>query len=270
MNGIKILNYKNVHSGLNKSLLKILGYFNCRVYGNNNTEVEIKLLVVDNGSANYNVLLGRDFINKSNKIKLLLEGHDATLKSKGKLIIANCDQTTKLRNEWENHWEDILAIELENDKANLNIGENNIRSNRERLQALFTDVYEKMERPAEAKVQTEMKLVLKDEKPFNCPPRRLAYAEREKLQIILDEYTKSGIIRPSELEYASPIGLVKKKDGGIRMCIDYRKLNSITAKRNDPIPIIDDLVTKLKNKLVFTKLDLKNGYYHVKMHRDSV
>jgi len=76
-----------------------------------------------------------------------------------------------------------------------------------------------------------MKLRLEEDKPFTFfSPRRLAYVEKESLREILDDYLKDGIVRQSESEYCSQIVLVKKKLGGIRMCIDYRKLNKITVK----------------------------------------
>lgn len=115
-----------------------------------------------------------------------------------------------------------------------------------------------------------MKLILENSKPFNCPPRRLSYSEKQELQKILDDYLQKGIIRSSEPEYASPIVLVKKKTGDLRMCVDFRKLNKVTAKHNYPIPLIDDLLESLANKKIFTKLDLKNGFHHVFMNEDPV
>jgi len=81
---------------------------------------------------------------------------------------------------------------------------------------------------------------------------------------------KSDIIRPSESEFASPIVLVKKKTGEIRLCIDYRKLNKALLKDNYPLPHIDDLLDKLVDKKVFSKLDLKNGYFHDFVNEESV
>lgn len=107
-------------------------------------------------------------------------------------------------------------------------------------------------------------------KPFSCSPRRLSYVEREKLQVMLDEYMRDGIIRKSSSEYASPIVLVKKKSGELRMCIDFRRLNKVVIKDNYPLPLIDDLLDRLVNKTIFTKLDLKNGYFHVFMDKESI
>jgi len=128
--------------------------------------------------------------------------------------------------------------------------------------------YVNKERPKEPEVRCEMKLRLVDSKPFSCSPRHLAYTEKEKLQVILDEYLSEGIIRPSESEYA--IVLVKKKSGNLRLCVDYRKLNKTMVKDNYPLPLIDDSLDTLVKKTIFSKLDLKHGYFHVFVDSESI
>ncbi|KAL0117618.1 hypothetical protein PUN28_008773 [Cardiocondyla obscurior] len=73
-----------------------------------------------------------------------------------------------------------------------------------------------------------------------------------------------------ESEYASPVVLVRKKTGDIRLCVDFRELNKLLIKDNYPLPNIEDLIDSLYNKKYFTKLDLKYGFYHIKMSKDSV
>ena len=125
-------------------------------------------------------------------------------------------------------------------------------------------------RTNDPKLKCEMTLHLENPKPFYCAPRRLAYTEKIELQKLLDDYLEKGYIRPSESEYVSPIVLLKKKTGDFRMCIDFRKLNKITLKDNYPIPLIDDLLDRLVDKKYFTKLDLKNGFFHVFMNSESI
>ena len=71
------------------------------------------------------------------------------------------------------------------------------------------------------------------------------------------------IIRPSSSPYCSPITVVSKPDGNIRLCIDFRKLNSITIFDNEPIPQMDEMVTRITKAKYFTKLDLTKGYWQI-------
>ena len=76
---------------------------------------------------------------------------------------------------------------------------------------------------------------------------------------MLDE----GIVRPSSSPWASPVAMVKKKDGTLRFCIDFRKLNDVTIKDAHPLPRIDDILEALKRPKYFSTLDLKSGYWQV-------
>lgn len=86
----------------------------------------------------------------------------------------------------------------------------------------------------------------------------------------MDGLLKEGVIRPSRSPYSSPIVLVRKKTGDLRLCVDYRELNKITVKDNFPSPLIDDQIDKLKTKKYFSHLDLKNGFHHVRVNEASV
>ena len=74
---------------------------------------------------------------------------------------------------------------------------------------------------------------------------------------------KSGIIEPSLSEWAAPIVLVKKKDGTLRFCVDYRKLNSLSQANAYPMPRIDELIDQLGQAKYVTTLDLTRGYWQV-------
>ncbi|GBO12673.1 Retrovirus-related Pol polyprotein from transposon 17.6 [Araneus ventricosus] len=107
-----------------------------------------------------------------------------------------------------------------------------------------------------------MRIILKDNELVCQSPRRLAFTEREVNKQI-EEWIKKDIILPSSSEYASPIVLVKKKDGTSRMCIDYRKLNQKFFKDKFPLPLIEDVLDTLQEAKVYSTLDLTKGFFHV-------
>jgi hypothetical protein len=115
-----------------------------------------------------------------------------------------------------------------------------------------------------------MNIDLENTTPIFSRPRRLSFAEKNKLRDIIKGLAEEGIIRPSDSEYASPIVLVKKKSGEMRMCVDYRSLNKVTKRDNHPIPLIDDCIDYLANKDIFSLLDLKSGFHQVEMGKNSI
>ena len=86
----------------------------------------------------------------------------------------------------------------------------------------------------------------------------------------LEEFLKKGCIRPSVSPWRDPILFVKKKDGTLRMCIDFRQLNKVTIKNKYPLPIIDDLFDQLKGERIFSKIDLRLGYHQVRIREEDI
>jgi hypothetical protein len=90
-------------------------------------------------------------------------------------------------------------------------------------------------------------------------PYRLSESELDELRKQLDEYVRLGFIRPSVSSYGAPVLFVRKKDGSMRMCVDYRALNKLTIRRRYPLPLIDDLLDRLHGARVFTTIDLRTA-----------
>lgn len=115
----------------------------------------------------------------------------------------------------------------------------------------------------------KMTLILKDDIPIYQRPRRLSPSEKEEVDKQLKTWIDDGIIRPSNAEYASPVVLVKKKNGDTRICVDFRKLNKKIIKDHYPLPLIEDQLDRLQGAKMFSTIDLKNGFFHVKVAEES-
>ena len=106
--------------------------------------------------------------------------------------------------------------------------------------------------------------------PISKPPYRMAPLELEELKKQIQELLDKGFIRPSVSPWGAPVLLVKKKDGTLRLCIDYRQLNQVTIKNKYPIPRIDDLFDQLQGAQVFSKIDLRSGYCQLKIKEEDI
>ena len=93
------------------------------------------------------------------------------------------------------------------------------------------------------------------------PVIRLSIAELDEPRKQLDELLRKGLIKPSTSPYGAPVLFVKKKDGSLRLCVDYSGLNRITRKNRHPLPRIDELIDRFRGARYFTKLDLLSGYH---------
>ncbi|KAG8475376.1 hypothetical protein CXB51_031882 [Gossypium anomalum] len=106
--------------------------------------------------------------------------------------------------------------------------------------------------------------------PISIAPYRMAPAELKELKSQLQELTDKGFVRPSFSPWGAPVLFVKKKDGSMRLCVDYRQLNKVTIKNKYPLPRIDDLFDQLKGATWFSKIDLRSGYYQLRVKESDV
>jgi len=86
----------------------------------------------------------------------------------------------------------------------------------------------------------------------------------------LEDLLEKQLIRPSVSPWGAPVLLVKKKDGSMRLCVDYRQLNKVTIKNRYPLPWIDDLMDQLVGAEVFSKIDLRSGYHQIRVKAEDI
>ncbi|GJV94749.1 putative reverse transcriptase domain-containing protein [Tanacetum coccineum] len=106
--------------------------------------------------------------------------------------------------------------------------------------------------------------------PVAQAPYRLAPSEMKELAEQLQELFDKRFIRPNSSPWGSPVLFIKKKYGSFRMCIDYRELNKLTVKNRYPLPKIDDLFDQLQGSSVYSKIDLRSGYHHLRVHKEDI
>eukprot|EP00253_Pinus_taeda_P029692 PITA_29692 len=101
-------------------------------------------------------------------------------------------------------------------------------------------------------------------------PYRMSVPELTELKMQLQELLDKNYIRPNVSPWGDPVLFVKKKDGTLRMCIDYRQLNKLTIKNKYPLPRIDELFDQVKGAKVFSKIDLRSGYDQIRIKEEDI
>jgi len=108
---------------------------------------------------------------------------------------------------------------------------------------------------------TDCKIVLEKDATLHYGPiYPLTEEESQVLKDYIKENLEKGFIRPSESPAGYPVLFQKKKDGSLRLCVDYKKLNAVTIRNSYPLPLITDIIEKVKGAKYFTKLDLRSAY----------
>ena len=156
--------------------------------------------------------------------------------------------------------------------ASLTLDENSFtRGELPRVVCDFPDVFpeELPGLPPEREVEFTIDL-LPGTAPISTPPYRFAPAELRELKAQLQELQDLGFIRPSTSPWGAPALFAQKKDGSLRLCIDYRKLNRVTVKNKYPMPRIDDLFDQLRGATCFSKIDLRSGYHQLRVRREDI
>ena len=105
---------------------------------------------------------------------------------------------------------------------------------------------------------------------ISIPPYRMAPAELKQLKAQLEELLSKGFIRPSTSPWGALVLFVKKKDGSLRLCIDYRQLNRATIRNQYPLPHTDELFDQLHGSRVYYEIDLRSGYHQLRVRENDV
>ncbi|KAK8954132.1 hypothetical protein KSP39_PZI001653 [Platanthera zijinensis] len=107
-------------------------------------------------------------------------------------------------------------------------------------------------------------------RPMAKSPYRMTPKELAELRVQLQELIDKNFIRPSSSPWGAPVLFVKKKEGTLRLCVDYRELNKLTVKNKYPLPRIEDLFDQLVNAKMFSKLDLRSGYHQLRIKEEDI
>ena len=216
----------------------------------------------------FDLILGMDWLSKhraivdcDKKIVLLkcLDLSEVTIQGIRSESILKVISAMKARRFLRKGCEDFLALILDSKREQVNLG--NILVIRE-----FPDVFpEELPRvPPEREVDLSIEVV-QGTTPISRTSYRMALTELKELKTQLQELLDKGFIRPSVSPWGALVLFVKKKDGTLRMCIDYRQINKVTVKNKYPLPRMEDLFDQLKGASVFSKIDLRSGYYQLRV-----
>lgn len=244
--------------GVNGTVMNVLGTYCTTIHVIEcNAEISIKFYIVPKAVIPCVCILGRDFVAQPDL--------EITFGAQLQIVHKNIREYPEfLSNE-------VLMIneQPQDPLPNLDIESSLEPKVQKRVVELFQKNYVEPVRPEKPNIDFEMNIKLvKDHMPFFCRPRRLSYYENSELSKMLKELLDKGIIKRSTSEYSSRVVLVSKKDGTLRMCVDFRSLNKLVIRDNFPMPVMEEQIEMLQGKVFFTQLDLKNAFYHVQVKEE--
>lgn len=213
--------------------------------------LEVDLLIVPSKCLSVPVLIGTDVLNREGVAYIRLNGKQ---------------QITRVSNT---NGKDVLHVQS---SAHLPINSSLTGCDRDKLHSIIDSFKEYLiEGTAHTTVTTgEMHIELTSDTPIHYRPYKLSIDEKSRVREIVSDLLDKGVIRESQSPYASPIILVKKRDGKDRMCVDYRALNAITVKDRFPLPLIDDHIDRLGKSKYFSSLDMATGFHQIALDSESI
>lgn len=243
--------------------------------------------VASSEATNSKVVIPHEDNEKKYKFQVL-DGQLQFIGSQSKLLLMNATQETVIlpRNltvaEEDTREEGLdklltspedLNVEFNVDEAKINV--HLTPRERQKVRTLLTRYHKAFS--GEPTLEQKLKHDIKHEiriKPGSTPvarrPYRVPTALLPEVERQINELLRKRIIKPIKSEWSAPLLLVKKPCGSYRLVVDYRGLNSVTVPDVQPLPLIDDLLTKLRDCTYYTKVDLLNGFYQLAVHPNSI
>lgn len=217
----------------------------------NDLNIEILFHVLPDFCLRDEILIGREILKQNIAVYMSA----VEIKFEKVNVVNFCDIQDNFKQLSENLDTDILAVQKQRLLDILGVYKNNFING-----------------IPNTRVNTEpMQIRLKDPNKTVCRrPYKLSPDERIIVQNKIDELLAAKIIRPSSSPFASPILLVKKKNGSDRMCVDFRELNDNTVPDRFPLPLISDQISRLHGCNYFTTLDMASGFHQIPVHENSI
>jgi hypothetical protein len=138
-----------------------------------------------------------------------------------------------------------------------------IKNERDRKILISNTVFKQVD---EKNIPIECTIDTGDARPVSWNRPIKSYKDKEEFEKLVDELEKRGIVEDSTSKWLNPVVIVRKKSGALRFCVDFRKLNDLVTQDNFEIPRIQELMHHLKDKNYFSLIDLKDGFYHIKIN----
>ena len=222
-------------------------------------------IFVGNKEKNYHANMLKKYYAREDEVKTEIEKEDLKMSAGAEMLMdeemPSIDEDSLLELGTYKQKEDVSDVKLGTE-----LGDNQSRQ----LQALmenYADVFSDVPGRT-SKIEHRINLI--DEEPVRLKPYPLPYALRQELKEEIKEMLDMGVIRKSSSPYASPVVIVKKKDGSNRICVDYRKLNKVTISDPEPMRTSEDLFQQLGKSKFFSKIDLSKGYWQIPVAKEDI
>lgn len=240
---------------------------------------DCEVLIVKNMFQPANLIIGQNVLNRDNIV--LIKGYNflklINVRSDVNNLTSIEDHFKSLNVNTQSKITDeltVMTIEITDDFRKImldSIGdvEQTIKDSLMNMFCDFRDCFAINIKEIGLTTKAEIEIKLKDDKPVCYQPYRLSYSQRETVMAHVKEMLENNIISPSSSPYASPIVIVKKKNGEDRICVDYRKLNSKTVKDHFPLPNMEDQLQRLAGMKYYSVVDMASGYYQIGVAKGS-